>query len=73
MANFEYLKDLKDFKDLYEYCSTSESFVATNPEISASFCRKALEYTVKSIYLLKLNYVPKQASLFELVDNYIFS
>ena len=73
MANFEFLKDLKDFKDLYEYCSTSESFVATNPEISASFSRKALEYTVKSIYLLKLNYVPKQASLFELVDNYVFS
>ncbi len=73
MANFEFLKDLKDFKDLYDYCSTSESFVVSKPDISASFSRKALEYTVKAIYTLKLGYVPRQATLYELVDNFIFS
>lgn len=73
MANFEYLKGLNDFKDLYEYCSTSESFVVSNPEISASFSRKALEYLVKAIYQLKLGYVPRQATLYELVDNHIFA
>jgi len=73
MANFEYLKDLKDFKDLYEYCSISESFVVSNPEISATFSRKALEYMVKAIYLLKLGHVPEQSTLFELVDNFVFT
>lgn len=73
MANFEFLKDLNDFKDLYEYCSTSESFVVSNPDISASFSRKALEYLVKAIYQLKLGYVPRQATLYELVDNHVFA
>lgn len=73
MSNFAYLKELKDFKELYDYCTTSESFVYSRPDISASYSRKALEYLVKSVYLLKLGYVNKTASLFELVDNYIFS
>lgn len=73
MSNFKFLKDLNDFRDLYEYCSTSEFFVTSKPDISASFSRKALEFVVKTIYQLKLGYVPKQATLFELVDNNIFA
>jgi len=72
MSNFEYLKGITNFKELYDYCLTSEQFVLTRPDISASYCRKALEYTVKTIYLLKLGSVPA-GSLFELVDNFIFS
>ena len=49
MSNFKFLKDLNDFRDLYEYCSTSEFFVTSKPDISASFSRKALEFVVKTI------------------------
>ena len=73
MTNFEYLKELKDFKELYDFCDTSESFVLSRPDISASYSRKALEYLVKTIYMIKLNYVPQNATLFELVDNYMFA
>ena len=71
MSNFEFLKGKEGFEDLYDFCTTSEQFVLSRPDISASYCRKALEFTVKAIYLLKLNYVPQNASLFELVDNFI--
>ena len=73
MSNFDYLKELEDFKELYDYCLTSENFVLSRPDISASFSRKALEYMVKTIYSLRVGYVPKQASLYELVDDFVFS
>lgn len=72
MSNFDFLSNLMDFKELYGYCTTSEDFVLSRPDISASYSRKALEYIVKSVYQLKLNYVP-EGTLFDLIDNVIFS
>ena len=73
MRNFDYLKDNTDFASLYLFCNDAELNQLSDPNKSALSSRLALEYLVKSIYLLKGLEVPERASLFELVAGEDFS
>lgn len=71
MRNFDYLQEL-GLNDLYKFCSTAEELQVSNPELSAVSARKALEYIVRALYLMKNVEIPERASLFELVDGEVF-
>lgn len=66
--NFDYLKGNSDFSDLYAYCNEAEINQIVDPEKSAINSRRALEYTVRAIYLFKGLEIPERASLFQLVN-----
>lgn len=66
--NFDFLKGNPDFADLYALCNEAEIWQLSDPEKSALSSRKALEYIVKGIYLLKGFPYNERASLFELVE-----
>ncbi|MBR5728456.1 MAG: DEAD/DEAH box helicase family protein [Muribaculaceae bacterium] len=67
MRNFDYLHEL-GLTDLHKFCSSAEELQVSNPELSAVSARKALEYVVRSLYVMKNIEIPERASLFELVD-----
>lgn len=67
MRNFDYLQDL-GLTDLHRFCSAAEELQLSNPDLSAISARKALEYVVRSLYVMKNIEIPERASLFELVD-----
>ena len=71
MRNFDYLQEL-GLTDLHDYCSSAEELQVSNPEFSAISARKALEYIVRALYLMKNVEIPERASLFELVDGETF-
>lgn len=66
--NFDFLKQSPDFADLYNYCHKAEQMQKSDPEISAIYARRAMEYTIKAIYLLEGWNIPERVNLFELVD-----
>ena len=68
MRNFDYLKDNVDFETLYLFCNDAEINQLSDSNKSALSSRLALEYLVKSIYLIKQIEFNEKASLFELVD-----
>ncbi len=68
IQNFDFLKRSPDFADLYTYCNEAEANQKSDPEKSALNARRALEYTVKAIYLLQGWEIPPRESLFGLVD-----
>lgn len=72
MGNFEYLNNLTKFDNLKTFCNDAEEFALSRPELSVHSARKALEFVVKLVYKLKLNYEAKNATLIELVDNMLF-
>lgn len=67
MRNFDYLQEL-GLTDLHNFCSAAEELQVSNPDLSAISARKALEYIVRALYLMKNIEIPERASLFELVD-----
>lgn len=71
MRNFDYLQDL-GLTDLHNFCATAEELQISNPDLSAISARKALEYVVRSLYVMKGLEIPERASLFELVDGEVF-
>ncbi len=71
MRNFDYLQEL-GLTDLHRFCSSAEELQVSNPEFSAISARKALEYIVKALYLMKNVEIPERVSLFELVDGEVF-
>ena len=72
MKNFDFLKSVPEFETLYRYCDTAENNQLYDPEKSAVASRKALEYIVKLIYMVKGWDIPERASLFSLVDDFDF-
>lgn len=72
MKNFDFLKSVPEFETLYRYCDTAENYQLADPERSAVASRKALEYMVKLIYMVKGWDIPERASLFSLVDDFDF-
>ena len=52
MRNFDYLPDL-GLTDLHSFCATAEELQVSNPDLSAISARKALEYVVRSLYVMK--------------------
>ena len=71
MRNFDYLQEL-GLTDLHRFCSAAEEMQVSNPDLSAISARKALEYIVRSLYVMKHIEIPERASLFELVDGEVF-
>ena len=71
--NFSFIKNLKDFAQLYSFCNEAEELVYKFPSSSAASSRKALECLVKSFYIAKYGAYPKESSLFELIENGSFS
>ena len=71
MRNFDYLQEL-GLSDLHNFCSAAEEMQVSNPDLSAISARKALEYIVRSLYVMKHIEVPERVSLFELVDGEVF-
>ena len=67
MRNFDYIREL-GLDELYKFCSAAEECQYSNPNFSAINARMALEYVVRSLYLMKNIEVPERVSLFELVD-----
>ena len=71
MRNFDYLQDL-GLTELHQFCAAAEELQVSNPDLSAISARKALEYMVRSLYVMKNIEIPERASLFELVDGEAF-
>ena len=67
MRNFDYLQEL-GLNDLHKFCAAAEEMQLSNPDLSVISARKALEYMVRSLYIMKNIEIPERASLFELVD-----
>lgn len=66
--NFDFLSTLPDFNALYAYCHAAEVNQKSAPNVSALHARRALEYSVKAIYLMQKWPIPPRESLFGLVD-----
>ena len=71
MRNFDYLQEL-GLNDLHNFCSAAEELQVSNPDLSAISARKALEYIVRALYMMKNIEIPERTSLFELVDGEAF-
>jgi len=69
MKNFDFLKELTDFKALYSLCAGAEEYVISEPTISAIFARKALENLIKSFYVAKYGVCPAESNLFSLIED----
>lgn len=68
MANFDFLQDLTDFRQLYSYCRDAENFQLVAPDKSVVGARKALENWVKIVYMTQGWTIPQRAGLMELVS-----
>lgn len=71
--NFDFLKDIDDFKKLYSYCHQAELAVCTAPSLSVVASRNALESLVKSFYIIKYGNYPENESLYDLITDGCFS
>lgn len=71
--NFDFLKDIDDFKKLYSYCHQAELAVYTAPSLSVVASRNALESLVKSFYIIKYGNYPENESLYDLITDGCFS
>lgn len=67
MRNFDYLQDL-GLTELHAFCAAAEELQTVSPAQSAVNARKALDYIVRSVYVIKDIALPQKASLFELAD-----
>ena len=67
MRNFDYLQGL-GLTELHAFCAAAEELQTVSPAQSAVNARKALEYIVRSVYVIKDIALPQKASLFELAD-----
>ena len=70
--NFEFLKNLNEFGQLYSFSKDAEDLVVSNPRLSCVSSRNALEVLVKSFYLARYGVIPSDSSLFELIDDFNF-
>lgn len=73
MKNFDYLKQINGFEQVYNYCNLVEQYQIVNPEISAQNGRLALESLVKIIYQLKQWPTSERPNLYSLVTDERFT
>ncbi|MCD8184371.1 MAG: DUF4145 domain-containing protein [Bacteroides sp.] len=73
MKNFDHLKQINGFEQVYNYCNLVEQYQIVNPEISAQNGRLALESLVKIIYRLKQWPTPERPNLYSLVTDERFA
>jgi type I restriction enzyme R subunit len=67
MSNFDYLEQLK-LTQLHGFCVKAEQFQASYPEVSVTYARRALEYLVKALYVMRKITLPARSSLYGLVE-----
>lgn len=72
MLNFDYLKEIDTLAPLYRYCDKVEQQMSVDPEVSALYARRALEWIAKSVFEMKGERLPQRPSLFEMTDSDIF-
>lgn len=73
MRNFDYIKDLGLDEQLYRFCSAAEEMQLYDPEISAFNSRRALEYIVRSLFVMKGIAIPDRTSLYQMVEDENFT
>lgn len=73
MKNFDYLKQINGFEQVYNYCNLVEQYQIVNPEVSAQNGRLALESLVKIIYRLKQWHTSERPNLYSLVTDERFT
>lgn len=71
--NFEFIKELNDFKQLYTFCNEAEELISKFPSLSVTSSRKALESLVKSFYIIKYGTYPENSTLYSLIEDVHFS
>ena len=72
MANFDFLKDIQELKQLYSYCRDAENYQLVAPEKSVVGARKALEFWAKMVYMVNGWDMPERPSLMGLIDTQQF-
>ena len=72
MANFDYLKDIREMQSIYPDCRDAEQFQLVAPDKSVTAARRALEKWVKIVYLINDWRIPERASLLELTSFFLF-
>lgn len=72
MSNFDYLKNIPELSELHRLCDLSEQRQYTEPDSSAINARKALEWLVKAIFMMKGEAIPERATLFNLSTSPVF-
>ena len=70
--NFEYLKSLPRFENLYKTCLDAERFAKTEPSISAAAARRAIEYLVKLLYSTYVSRYTEGLSIYEMLTDTAF-
>lgn len=68
MRNFDYLQNIEELSDLYDFCSTAEEMQRSKPKMSAMNARLGLEWLVRTIYTLKHKEIGEKDKLFELMQ-----
>ena len=73
MLNFDYLKNIPELNELHRLCDLCEQRQSTEPDSAAINARKALEWLVKAIFMMKGETIPERATLFNLTASPIFT
>lgn len=73
MLNFDYLKNIPELAPLHKLCDLCEQRQYTEPDSAAINARKALEWLVKAVYIMKGVEIPERARLYELTVSDTFT
>ena len=71
--NFTYLESIKDMDKLRIFCEEAEEYALSNPNISITAARKAIEYIVKFLYASIVGWADRSMSLFDMLSDPTFS
>ena len=71
--NFTYLESIKDMDKLRKFCEEAEEYALSNPNISITAARKAIEYIVKFLYASIVGWADRSMSLFDMLSDPTFS
>lgn len=67
--NFDFIKNFKEFKQLYLFCRDAEELCLQRSYLSCISARKALEYIVKFIYSAKIGLDASEMTIFNITDS----
>lgn len=70
--NFDFLKNIKSFTKLYNFCAEAEKLVLIAPSMSVVSARKANEFVVKFIYSANVNSYDYGFTMFEMMQDVRF-
>lgn len=73
MLNFDFLKEIPELEQLHQLCDLCEQRQYSDPDSSAINARKALEWLVKAIYIMKGIEPSERATLFDLTTDDVFA